>query len=708
MHERDEMNAIRRRLNRLRTGLRLWQAGVGASLVLGVLAALVLLSLVVDRSARMDHAQRLLALLVGAVALGLVAWRGIVRPLRRRVSAEALLLRVERRRPDLTNRLVAAWEFASMPEPPPGASSELVAATIEQGMDTARGTDFRDVLDWPRFWRHARLGGVALAALLTLAVVAPRDMRVWFSRNVLLRDIEWPRRTQLQVQGLVDGVLRVPAGGDLELLVRAAGVQPDEVTFRYADNAGAAYGEQMPRVGEAYRAVFRGVAEPFRLQISGGDDRTGWIAVQLAPRPEIADVTVTIEPPAYTGLKRTVLDARGTTYAVPAGSRVVLGGRASLPLRELDVAIENNHLRTLSLSNAASFAVDLAPEQVKTATYRLQAVSAGGVASLRPTRVALRVEPDRPPRVTASLDGIGQWVLPRAVVPVVCELQDDYGVAAAWLEYQTQSPAGGNSGAVQEPIPLPDGPPTGGVVRVRHMLDLTSLSLGADATISLRVAARDGNTYSGPGQSQSDSFTLRVVTEAALREDFVRREQMLRQRMERLIQEISALADESKLFHAGTEDLKDQGEWRSLQAEKRQRQVAPALASVMEGLAHIRGEAYHNRLEPEPSPLRKRLDESALAPLREVVGSQLPDVEDRVAAARKLTGEAERRAAWREAESAQRLVVASLIRVRNSMLASADVGELMRAMEEIVNDQNKVNQETSRRAASAIEGVFEK
>jgi len=708
MRDRYDMNAIRRRLNRLRTGLRLWQFGVGASRLLGVMTAFMLLSLVVDRSARMDHAQRLLAAIAGSVALGMMAWRWVVRPLRRRVSAEWLLRRVERRRPDLKNRLVAAWEFASMPEPPPGASPVLVAAAIEEGLAAAKATDFRGVLDWSRFRRRARLGGVALAALLTLAIGAPQTLRLWFSRNVLLSSVEWPRRTHLRVQGLVGGVLRVPAAGDLEFLVRAEGVQPREVVFRYADQSGAAYGEQMPLAGGVYRTVFRGVTEPFRLQVSGGDDRTDWIAVELLPRPEITDVAVTVEPPAYTGRKRGPLDARAGAYAVPAGSGVVLDGRANLPLREVDVAIEGRRLRTLNVGNSAGFAIRLPPEQVKTATYRLQAVSAGGVPALRPTPVSLRVEPDRPPRVTASLDGIGQLVLPRAVVPVVCELQDDYGVAGAWLEYQTQAPAGGNSGVIQAPIPLPETPPTAGVVRVVHPLDLTSLSLDADATISLRAAARDGNTLTGPGQGQSAGFMLRVVTEEGLRQDFVRREQMLRQQLERAIREQSALADESKLFHAGTEKRKDEDDGRLLQAEKRQRQIPPVLASIAAGLAQIRHEAYNNRLEPEPSPFRKRLDEHALAPLNDAVATLLPEAADRVAAARQQPAGAERDAAWRDAEDAQRRVVAALTDVLRNMLASETVGDLMRLMEEVVTDQKKVNQETDRKAADAIEKIFEK
>jgi hypothetical protein len=708
MNDRHNMDGIRRQLLGLRLRLRLWQFCVGTSRLLAVVAALVFISLLVDRTARMDHPQRVLSLILGAVALLVVIGREIVRPLRHRISPEALLLRVERRQADLASRLIAAWEFAALPDVPPGASPALVASAIEQGRAAAARADFRGVIDWPRFRRRAWFGGVALAALLALAIGAPQMTRLWFARNILLSDVEWPRRTHLSVQGLVDGALRVPVAGDLEVLVRATGVPPDEVFFRYADAAGAAYREQMPRVGEDYRTLFRGVTEPFRLQISGGDDRTDWIAVQLLPRPELTDVTVTVEPPAYTGRKPATLDSRTGAYTALAGSGVVLGGRSSLPLSEVSVAIEGNRLQAMSVSNAVRFAIRLQPEQVKSATYRLQAVSDTGIPTLRPTPVGLRVEPDRPPRVTAALEGIGQMILSRAVIPVVCDVQDDYGVTAAWLEYQHQAPTGVNSGPQQVPLQLPVVPPTGGVIRVAHALAVTPFRLDPDATLTLRVAARDGNTLTGPGQGQSASFTLRVATEEDFRKDLVQREQALRQRLERLIQEQRALADESRLFHSGTEAAKVRDAGRLLRAEKRQRQMLPGLASVISGLAQIRGEAYNNHLESDPSPLLKRLDDAVLVPLRAVAATLLQEAADRAAVARQRTNDAESREAWRAAEGAQRRVVNALMDVRKNLLASDEVSELARLMEEILADQKKVNQETARRAASAIEGIFEK
>ena len=118
MNDRHNMDGIRRQLFGLRLRLRLWQFGVGTSRFLAVVAALVFISLIVDRTARMDHTQRVISLIIGAVALLVVIGREIVRPLRHRISSEALLRSVERRQADLASRLIAAWEFAALPDIP--------------------------------------------------------------------------------------------------------------------------------------------------------------------------------------------------------------------------------------------------------------------------------------------------------------------------------------------------------------------------------------------------------------------------------------------------------------------------------------------------------------------------------------------------------------------------------------------------------------
>jgi hypothetical protein len=95
-------------------------------------------------------------------------------------------------------------------------------------------------------------------------------------------------------------------------------------------------------------------------------------------------------------------------------------------------------------------------------------------------------------------------------------------------------------------------------------------------------------------------------------------------------------------------------------------------------------------------------------PLRAVAVTLLQEAADRAAVARQRTHDAESREAWRAAEGAQRRVITALMDVRKNLLASDEVSELARLMEEILSDQKKVNQETARKAARAIENIFEK
>ena len=85
----------------------------------------------------------------------------------------------------------------------------------------------------------------------------------------------------------------------------------------------------------------------------------------------------------------------------------------------------------------------------------------------------------------------------------------------------------------------------------------------------------------------------------------------------------------------------------------------------------------------------------------------LVEAADRVAVARQRRDTTESQAAWRDAESAQRRVVSALMDVRKNMLASEELSELIRLMDEIVARQKDLNRETDRKADRVIENIFE-
>ena len=54
-----------------------------------------------------------------------------------------------------------------------------------------------------------------LAAAAVLVSLYPQELAIWWQRNVLLRDVDWPRATQLEVLGVRGDAIRLVRGAPL-------------------------------------------------------------------------------------------------------------------------------------------------------------------------------------------------------------------------------------------------------------------------------------------------------------------------------------------------------------------------------------------------------------------------------------------------------------------------------------------------------------
>jgi hypothetical protein len=90
----------------------------GTSRLAIALLLLVFASFLVDRTIRMDRVQRAFCLTLSLSGLGVLAYRRLVRPVRRALPDEVLALRIEARHPELAENLLAAVQFGRMGRAP--------------------------------------------------------------------------------------------------------------------------------------------------------------------------------------------------------------------------------------------------------------------------------------------------------------------------------------------------------------------------------------------------------------------------------------------------------------------------------------------------------------------------------------------------------------------------------------------------------------
>ncbi len=338
------------RLRRLRLAIRWWLAVEGlASLVLAIAAAAVA-SLVVDYGLylltrqHMTVPQRLLIVAGCFAGVAYAAWRFLLRPQWTRLTDHDLAMVVERRHPELADRLASALLFGRVADPAAiGASAAMMDLTARQASEMAGPLRFTDAL---RLDRAARLSSAAAAAMLLilgLSALHGPVMRQWYARMVLLRDAQYPRSTHLVVEG--GPVFRVGRGSSLTVTVRAdrQKVVPPQVTFHLRFPSAGQFEETVGPASpgdSAFVKRFEVVSEPFEFHVTGGDDRTEAFRVEVADPPHLQQVTFTIDAPAYTRLPpRTIGSAQGVIH-LPVDSVVTVTGTANKDLAEATILLD--------------------------------------------------------------------------------------------------------------------------------------------------------------------------------------------------------------------------------------------------------------------------------------------------------------------------------------------------------------------------------
>ena len=714
--------AIRTRLARLRRAVSLWFWIDGLTVLCVAAVVLSVASLLVDRTFRMDRVQRLLCLLGAAAALGVAAWRRLMRPLSRKLLDDALSLIVEARHGELGQRLISAVQLARAPRAAAaGCSPALVRATIDAGSRAAAAVDFLDTLDTRRRTRNLLCGALAAGLFAGVCLLFPSVMGVWFSRNVLLSDRRWPQKTHLRVLDADDGALVCPRGDDLAVHVEAdpAGVVPSLVTLRYRARGGSG-SEQMVLVGRnVFRTVFKNVLEPFWFRASGGDADTPWCQVRLVERPAVESLAMAYLPPAYIGSERVPLPSNIGPHPVPGGSTLAVEGTATKDLARATIAFGKLEAEPCTLVGARRFRVVVAGERLQSGAYALALEDTEGYASKRPARFSLKVVADRKPTVRAKLEGIGDLIVPRATIPIVCRMTDDHAIVAADIVYARH--VEGEDATDPRRIAFGDADRFGTrEIAATRRLEAELLGRAVGSHLTFRVEAKDNDTVTGPKFGVSGTFSLRVVTEDELRAELLRREQEQRMEFERLLRDQLKLLENTQTMLAGLEGrdttaLADADRRRLGASEKRQRLVGGRCVAIAERFGAILAEVENNKLEEAQTPIRERLQARIIEPLLLLARRGTLQAADLLDAARKAAAQAPAdagdakpgHAALVDAAAEQEQIAKTMRNILKNMVKWEGYQEAVTLLREVLKAQRDVSEETVREYKRRIEKIFD-
>lgn len=368
---------LRRTLAELRSRIRKYVLIEGAALTVTVLGAVFWISLLIDhlwfRVSRLELPYWFRAAfdvgvagLIGFLVVSLIGLRVL-----RGFRAKALALVLERRFPELNDRVVTAVELTESGEK--SADHPLTAAmlrqTVSDAVEATRALDLGSVFDRRPLQRAVTAAIVLVASIGGLAVASNSTLQTWKSSFLELNDEYWNREYGLTVHVIAQPgdlvrqfeqqFIRHPRGADLTLMVNVEEGRrvPERVQLRYRLANGRGSGTVLcSRVGDRqFRHTITGLLEDVEFYVYGGDyvNRQPY-RVQIVEAPELNEIELACFYPRYTGLTapdatadrpvRDIVPVRGTQVELPAETEFLLRAASNKPIVRVRMQFEDQEL----------------------------------------------------------------------------------------------------------------------------------------------------------------------------------------------------------------------------------------------------------------------------------------------------------------------------------------------------------------------------
>lgn len=737
--------AIRRVLGGLRRRIRWYIWLEGTAWAIAWLGVAFWASLAVDRVFEPPAAARKVLLAAVGLVLAWVLVRQIVRRVFVPLRDSSLALLLERCFPQFGDSLLTAVELAPGALGHQGINRELLTRTCLKAAAPLGEVRLKKVFNpWPL--RTSLSAAVLLGISVgVFGLARPADLGVWARRNLLFSDELWPRNTRLLMEGFQQGFVKVARGSTLNIVALAdmnMPTVPDKLYVRYAE-AGRRKSRPMSRLGQARPGVdpfqrfsytFENILNPIRFDVLGGDDALRDLRIVVVDSPTLT-MQIDCEYPAYTGYAPKTFPVAGMMQ-FPWGSRLLVRATSNKDLVRIKVDFPQEgparrkpagqptvaYLHPLA-DNPRAFQYALGP-LTEQSTLLLTLFDIDGIKSREPIRLSLSVLEDKPPELSARLQGIGSagpFITPRAMLPVQGRVADDYGIARVWFEHavdrqmaSTVAIAGLKGHVTEYPLDA--------------VLDAGMLGLRPGQKFSVSVKAEDRfDLAGGPNVGSTPLWQFEVLTPEQLQTKLKARQLVLRQRFEAVIRDMEdarnllaridfeprppgarpegpsggpaanagdrqpASAEPATLPEETLAQRASEVQWVAQSSLKDAHEVLGLSAAFSE----IRQELINNRIDDEES--KRRLLEEIANPLRRIGEEMFPELDraldQLLATVGQPAGEADRDRAAQQAQN----IVAAMQQVLSKMTKLEDLNELVETLRSIIQLQQEVHQRTKQR-----------
>ncbi|MFA5793709.1 MAG: DUF4175 family protein [Candidatus Brocadiia bacterium] len=530
----EQINQLTGRLAGVRARIRMLFLADGLSRIVIYAAAFAALTFAIDWSMpELPPAVRLVFLGAGAVGLFWLAYRYVIYPLRTTISDDSLVIYLERKYPQLKERLLSALQLSI--SAPPTQSPELIQALVNEAFDSSREMNFNAIIN-SKHQKRLALSGIALAALCGLYIISyPGMAGIWLNR-LFGGEARWPKRTNIaiEVRNAPDNI----AARDRDVAVLAkvvkGSISKAYINYRVITADKPTTDIQTERMSMSEKDVFRfdflRVKESFEFYVTGGDDRTNPIVIKVLSPPGLERIYCQYEYPEYirssTGLKNTGRIEGGNVKA-PVGTAVTIIALANIDIGKADMSISSDtgnkqagipaQLITMALAKDA----EGRPRQVEgrftamnDGAYAIKLTGLNSLSNHQPIEYPISVTRDTAPVIKVQEPTVEyKYVTPDASVPMALLVTDDYAVARIWMGYSLAGESGSDATAERQ-LPMFESatPAQQSKVETSHVFELAEIKPKDGDVIRYYFGAEDNCAIPRPNQSRTGDYRLIVIS----------------------------------------------------------------------------------------------------------------------------------------------------------------------------------------------------
>ncbi len=584
----------------------------GALISIATIVGSTLLFLVLEQFGRFGIAGRTVIfwfLIVGSAAV-LARWvvwpLALLFQLRKGLTYEAASEIIGIHFPEISDRLLNVLQLQRQLQGSDASEDlSLLNASIEERTETLRAVPFKKAVNWTESTRLIRYAMPPVAIVIVLFSWKPQWVQEPAERILSHRqDFIPPPPFSFEI---LNERLAVPAAQAFSVEVQTKGEQLPSVVV--LESSGQRYRMEKKSDG-TFRHTFPVVRETIDFELIAAGVRSQNYTLEVLPIPVLLSTEVTLIPPAYTGLKKEILQDVGNLKA-PAGT-VIRWQFRSKDTESLRMVFQDQTIAALA-GAAGTFSANRSIG--KSETYWVIPTNRA-VGTIDSVRYSIQAFADLPPRISIAETIDSSQVKMRYFTG---EVKDDYGFsrltfAYTWLELAKRE----EDVFVSDALSVAAGTtfrkslerPSGKTDRFFYEWSLSNIGVVQGDVLEYWFEVWDNDQINGPKMTRSSSYTFAPPSEMEIRAERDQANQDIASKMSEAREEAEALRKEMEEMRRqlGEDDKFDWKDERSMEElMKRQESLKAALEELQK--ANKEKDQRANEFSPEEERIMEKQEQ---------------------------------------------------------------------------------------------------